>query len=348
MIIKDEYYTSDTLARILVSYVRRKNIKTVADFCVGGGELLVAACERWKDLECYGVDISENAIRLLGEKFPNWYLNVCDFTIEEERTKTFLHQQRFDLILLNPPFTCRGSIINVIIYKGEEYHVSTAMVFLTHSLQYLNDRGCLHAIVPSGVLYSQKDSKLWMAIYKDYQVTIHQENDFAYFKDCSPNIAIISLKKGKTKVLLGQLSHIICQNHYNVELVRGKLSMFEVNHVENGKQLIHTTWLQNHHIIDGGVKTFHSVSLIKGPAIILPRVGNPNIGKICLLEDKNEYVLSDCIFGIKAKKLKDAKALYIDILRDWERFKQLYKGTGAKYMTIERLKHYLRIDDKTL
>lgn len=346
MITKDEYYTSDSLARILVSYVPRRDVKTVADFCVGGGELVLAACERWRHAECYGVDISEDAVKLLRQKYPHWHLKVCDFTIEEERTKTFLHQHRFDLILLNPPFTCRGSVINVLFYKGEEYHVSTAMVFIANSLQYLNDSGCLYAIVPSGIMYSQKDQRLWDTIYKNYQVTIHQENDFAYFKDCSPNISIISIKKGKTKIKPGSLSHIICQNYYDLELVRGKLSMFQVKYVENGKQLIHTTWLQNHQIINGGMKTSHSASLIKGPAVILPRVGNPNIGKVCLLDNKNEYVLSDCVFGLRAKNKKDAKALYIDILNDWERFKLLYKGTGAKYMTIERLKHYLRIEDK--
>lgn len=345
MITKDEYYTSDLLARKLVSYVRRKDVKKVADFCIGGGELIVAALERWKRAKCYGVDISEEAIGLLKRKYPNWHLNVCDFTNEEERERTFLQHHSFDLILLNPPFTCRGSIINVILYKGKEYHVSTAMVFLAYSLRYLNATGCLFAIVPSGILYSQKDRKLWEAIYKDYQVVIHEENDFANFKECSPNIALISIKKGETKINHGMLSHIVCHNQYNIELVRGKLSMFEVKCVNNGKQLIHTTWLQDHQIIDGGVKTLHPFSIIKGPAVILPRVGSPNSGKVCLLNDKHEYVLSDCVFGIKVRNKKSAKALYKDILSDWDNFKQLYKGTGAKYLTIERLKHYLRIDE---
>lgn len=333
------------LARRLVSFVHDKRVKSVADFCIGGGELLRAACEKWEQVECYGLDISGDAIGLLKKKHPNWHLDICDFTIESERSKTFLSQQRFDIILLNPPFTCRGSITNVVFYNNKEYHVSTAMVFLVYSLQYLNDNGCLFAIVPSGILYSQKDRRLWEAIYNDYQVIIHQENDLAYFKNCSPNIAIISFQKGKTRIKSGLLSHIKCQNNYKIILFRGKISMYEVKHVDNGKQLIHSTSLQNHQIINEGIKTFHLTSLIKGPAIILPRVGNPNIGKVCFLGDNNEYVISDCLFAIKTKDKNDLKELYKDILKDWERFKLLYKGTGAKYVTIERLKKYFGIDD---
>lgn len=341
---KDEFYTSTALASRLISYIPTNvKIKSVADFCIGGGELLIAALKRWKELDCYGVDISNNAINNLQAIYPKWHLEVFDFT-GDVTEGSFLQNKRFDLILLNPPFTCKGSIVNEIYYKGVAYHASTAMLFLVNALKYINKQGGMYAIIPMGTLYSQKDRKLWNAIYEDYLVTLLQENDISYFKDCSPSIAIISIKPGKTISKLGALDDVVITNSPKVQLIRGKLSMFKVNKMDNGFQLIHTTLMKNNIIIDGNIRTMHSESTVQGPAVLIPRVGNPNSGKICVINEGNTYVLSDCVIGLKTNSINDAKQLMGMIIDDWDNFKKLYKGTGAKYITMERIRHYLLLD----
>lgn len=341
---KDEFYTSTALASRLISYIPTNvKIKSVADFCIGGGELLIAALKRWKELDCYGVDISKDAITKLQSLYPKWHLEVLDFT-GEVIEGSYLQKKRFDLILLNPPFTCKGSIVNDIYYKGLKYHASTAMMFLVRALNYLKKRGRIYAIIPMGTLYSQKDRKLWNALFNDYIVTLHQENDVSYFKNCSPSIAIISIKPGKTINKIDKLDTIVLANTPNVQMIRGKLSMFKAKTMEDGYQLVHTTLMKNNRIVEGKIRTQHPESIVQGPAVLIPRVGNPNPGKICVINDGSLYVLSDCVIGLRTTSIHDAERLCGMIIDDWDNFKKLYKGTGAKYITMERIRHYLLLD----
>jgi hypothetical protein len=43
--------------------------------------------------------------------------------------------------------------------------------------------------------------------------------------------------------------------------------------------------------------------------------------------------------------MKDCKKLKEKITDYWNDFKNLYKGMGAKYITIERLKYFLNVKD---
>lgn len=339
MKINDAYYTSSKLAAILVRYVNLTNVTSAADFCVGSGELLKAAEHRWNNLNCYGTDISSETIKTLKEEKPQWDLNVCDFTDSNSRNTTFLNGKLFDLILLNPPFTCKGSIINIISYKNREYHVSTAVVFLVNALQYISKEGALYAIVPLGVLYSQKDSSIWEAISKDFCIKVHKEYERMYFKDSSPHIAIISIRQGTTKKSYQPINKITLKQKLAIDIFRGKLSMYMVKTQCDGFRIIHTTNLHEGYI-NSQVMTTNSNSYIKGPAVLVARVGNPKIKKVCAISENEEYVISDCIIAIKTRNNGDAKELEKMIIGDWSRFEKLYKGTGASYVTLERLRHY--------
>lgn len=339
MKINDAYYTSSKLAAILVRHVDLQKVINVADFCVGSGELLKAAEHRWTNINCYGTDISIETIRLLKEEKQKWNLNVCDFTDINSRNSTFLNGKLFDLILLNPPFTCKGSIVQIISYKGREYHVSTAVEFLVNALQYVTQDGALYSIVPLGILYSQKDSAIWDAISKDYCIKVHKEYERMYFKDSSPHIAIISIRKGITKKLYQPINKITLKQNIVVDIFRGKMSMYMARTSCDGFRIIHTTNLHEGYLTDSGM-TSKSSSYIKGPAVLIARVGNPNIKKVCAISEDEEYTISDCIIAIKTRNRGDAKELEKMIIDDWDRFKKLYKGTGASYVTLERLRHY--------
>ena len=55
--------------------------------------------------------------------------------------------------------------------------------------------------------------------------------------------------------------------------------------------------------------------------------------------------ISDCIILLRTKTASESKQLKLLILNDWNNFCALYKGTGAKYVTIERVKKYLGIPE---
>jgi methylase of polypeptide subunit release factors len=78
----------------------------------------------------FGNDISGKAIRMLRENHPDWVLEECDFLNQKAREEKFIFKNKFDIILLNPPFTCKGSTIHKINFDDIEFHTSTTMVFL--------------------------------------------------------------------------------------------------------------------------------------------------------------------------------------------------------------------------
>lgn len=335
---KDSYYTSKTFADILVDFIDFSKVNIVADVCVGGGILLQAAQKKKNNLTCYGTDISEGVLEELRIHHHDWLLDVCDFLDEESRKASVLNGVLFDLILLNPPFTCKGSIICVVFYKGKEYHVSTAMSFLLYSLLYLKPGGELYAIMPISTIYSQKDKKIWIELFKDYKVMIHHESEREAFGSCAPNVVIISIRRGATITPLFLYPHIDVP--MNVEIIRGTKNMHYMLQRPGDRQLIHTTSLQNNKIVED----FHvskEVMMVKGPGVLIPRVGLPKSDKICLMPSSKKCAISDCVILLKTQSSKQANVLKKLILDDWDSFSSLYKGTGAKYITVERVKFYL-------
>ncbi len=340
--MKDSFYTSTYLADILVNYIDEIEINSVVDFCVGGGELLRSAQSKWKNVEIYGTDISIDAISLLEEKHPDWKVEYCDFIDENSRINCkILEDRRFDLILLNPPFTCKGSTIHKAKFEGVDYNVSTAMLFLLESISYLTSNGIIYAILPISVAYSQKDSKIWNVLEQKYNLTILEERDKQYFKDCyPPNIIIVSLNDFRFKKKKDIRKPI--ELSVKIEtIIRGQLSMNEIiEDSTSAKLLIHSTNLRNNQIVDASFKVKTNNQLIYGPGVVIHRVGNPKPTKICTLKKSEKYVLSDCLIFIKTVTQLDANELKKYIILNWSSFEKLYKGTGAKYITLNRLKDY--------
>ena len=340
--MKDSFYTSTFLAEILVNYVGNHDVNTVADFCVGGGELLRAAQTKWNKAQYYGIDISNQAISSLSVLHPEWLTETCDFLDKNSRSKcSLLKNMSFDLVLLNPPFTCKGSTINKVVHNDVSFNVSTAMLFLVESLKYLKKNGVLFAILPISAAYSQKDRKIWEVLVNNYNLSILEERDKQSFRNCNPNIILVSLNS-YVCVNPPQIKEKLRFNMTDISIFRGKLSMYEVKESAfTGKPLIHSTNLKNN-IIDGlKYNVNRSQSEVTGPAVLIHRVGNPNMNKICIIPESVTYVLSDCVIALKTKTQKDSTMLRDILFANWKDFISLYKGTGAKYITIERLKLFL-------
>lgn len=340
--MRDSFYTSTYLAEIVVTHIDKKNIHSVADFCVGGGELLRSAQAKWKDVEIYGVDISNDAISMLKEIHPAWNVEYCDFLNEGSRSNCkLLKDNFFELVLLNPPFTCKGSTIHKVKFEGADYNVSTAMFFLLESIKYLTPTGIIIAILPISVAYSQKDVKIWNALENKYNLAILEERDKQYFKACyPPNIIIASLNDFSIKKKV-DIKEAIELKVKIKSIIRGQLSMNEIIEDPNSsKLLIHTTNLINNQIVNVIYKVKNNYPLIYGPGVVIPRVGNPKASKVCVLKQSDIYVLSDCLILIQTETQLEANELEKYIISNWSSFEKLYKGTGAKYITINRLRYY--------
>lgn len=343
----DPFYTPTPLATKLANYVDLAHVNRIADFCVGDGELIRAAKNKYPDAICYGVDICNDVIANLKVKHSDWKLAVCDFEDDESVNKVdFIRDILFDLIMMNPPFTCKGSIVETIEFEGQEFKVSTAMKFVMRALEHLSTKGGLYAILPISCVYSDKDKKAWDYLRQRHYACVLEEPERVYFsKKCSPCIVLVYIGNLDIRRTY-QYNMNPFQNLPVEDVVRGAMRMqgLKVGNSKNAKRLIHTTNMQNGKLVKVN-KIFTSNNTVSGYGVVIPRVCNPNRNKIVVLDDQKEYVLSDCVVLLKTRTLEDAKYVRESILENWTSFEQLYKGTGARYTTIQRLKTAFGVTD---
>ena len=337
----DSYYTPSSLADKLVNYILPTQISRAVDFCVGDGNLLKAVIKRYVNAELYGTDISDDALKKLSSDCPNWHLGQCDFKMDESvENVSFLKKGLFDLIVLNPPFTCKGSVVESLVFEGEEYSVSTAMFFLMRALKYMAPNGGLYAILPISCVYSIKDRKAWTYLKEHYNACILEEsNKVSFTSKCAPNVALVYVGhyrvNGIEKASTFDFSSLMVTS-----IVRGCVRMqnLQYSRSENAVPLIHTTNLRKRKLIGlEYILAGHNV-LVDGNGVVIPRVCNPSPDKIALLEGNTTYALSDCVIVIRTKNKVDAKRIQNCIIDNWSDFVSVYKGTGAQYTTLERLK----------
>lgn len=55
---------------------------------MGDGGLLKAAEQRFTDIECFGIDISDEVVDNLAVRQPLWHLRQCDFRDVDALAKT--------------------------------------------------------------------------------------------------------------------------------------------------------------------------------------------------------------------------------------------------------------------
>ena len=340
----DAFYTPDGLAGKLLSFAV-DTPRTAIDFCVGDGGLLKAAEQRFTDIECFGIDISDEVVDNLSVRQPLWHLGQCDFRDAEALAKIpFLRGKKFDLIVLNPPFTCRGSTISKVFIGEDEYHVSTAMSFLVGALPYLSDNGGIYAILPVGCVYSQKDRKCWQYLQENYHACVLSEVQKAYFNHkCTPNIVLVYLGQKPYPQVEEKTAKLETQTMVELQgISRGRFSVCEMKKVKAGKKrlpYIHTTNMRTGELVDVAFTKEGIKESVKGNGVLIPRVCNPNVEKV-VVYDGREAILSDCVILLHTRTKKEAVQLKRYLVKNWGDFKKNYVGTGARYVTIERLKDY--------
>ena len=345
----DAFYTPDGLATRLLKFAVGKP-KTAADFCVGDGGLLKAAEQRYKDIECFGIDISDEVVDSLAVRQPLWHLGQCDFRDKEALAKIpFLKRATFDLIVLNPPFTCRGSRIEKVMIGEDEYHVSTAMSFLVGTLPYLSDKGGIYAILPVGCVYSQKDRKCWQYLQENYHACVLGEVQKANFKHkCTPNIVLVYLGRKPYPNVEEQKTTTTAGPEIKLHgISRGRLGVYEMKKVKAGKNrlpYIRTTNMRNGELVDVGYTKRGLKESVKGNGVLIPRVCNPNVEKL-VVYDGREAILSDCVVLLQTQTKKEAQQLKRYLVKNWEEFNKIYTGTGARYVTMERLRAYFHCQE---
>lgn len=334
----DIHYTPIELAQAMIACVPKSfSPRTIADFSAGEGSLLNEASKIWPRASVFANDLSPKSARLIASLNSSWCVSCSDFLKRSAHTHTkfSLKKTSIDLILLNPPFSERGrKPTDWLDYEGVKSGLAAAFVSL--SLKYLSENGCMLAILPNGSLTSERDAHGWSVIRKLYDVEILTDNSMRAFKSAVARTSIVRIRRKKAGNKL-RLVQGLENELQTVDVKRGRVQMHSFISCPDGLPLIHTTQLK-----EGGITLKHrygNVSCkvsVKGPALLFPRVGMVTPGKICVLEINESVVLSDCVLAIETSEVTAAVTIRELIIKNWESFSALYSGTGAKYITVKR------------
>ena len=346
----DPFSTPEHVAMDLFRMASRKRGNVVvADFAAGEGDLLWTAGEHWPDSRIVAVDIDEVTVQGLRRKYPEWSIGVADFLDSQSRARSRELQSvkgKVDLLLLNPPFSCRGGTKMSLDIAGERVDCSRAMAFVLIGKEYLRDDGEIRAILPAGAVYSQKDAAARAYLNRHADVSFGTQYDRNTFVGCYPQTVLLRAKCGRSthqqqkQKLNGSVRpHLLGP----VRIVRGSIQMHSVckSNGLDSVPLLHTTQLTNGFVSKELPRIRRGRSEITGPAVLMPRVGRPSLDKLVFLSGNTRIALSDCILGLTCDSHDDVLRVYERVKRGWSSVSASFGGTGAPYLTLGKLAYAL-------
>jgi hypothetical protein len=341
----DAFYTPAPLAKQLVSMLPTIPPGQIADFAAGGGELLRQAKARWPRRSIVATDVCRAALTRLAKAEPEWTLGRCDFLNARSRSASGTLRTvsgNIALVLANPPYSYRGGTTwRVEIGKDHTLEAGRALAFVAIATRYLAPRGLLLGILPANVLSSQKDFRVVEWLRETGSLEIIGEYPRGTFQRCSSATVAILFKKGLT----GSDPHSSSAQphvptHTTVSVSRGVIPIHRAC-ASSGTPVVHTTDVYGHAIRIPARYVEAPTRVIKGPAVILPRVGKPSCDKIAVYTEAAEIALSDCLIGLTCHSARAALRLLNVLIANWSSVSNAYHGTCAKYITMKDLDQLL-------
>lgn len=351
----DAHFTPSSIAQRMVSASSLISVSSIADFAVGDGALLRAAAVRWPQATVIGTDIEHSFVRQTRRRHPDWRTGRCDFLRARSRQACRALQgvsNKTDLVLLNPPFSCRGAHRISVTVQGPEGQAndiscSVALGFTLTALAYLAPGGEMIALVPSSCLTSEKDRTARLVLEKAFLVETVECLELGAFPKCAARTVILRIRHKNLAATVHSAVVRQAARHAKkksgdksiaFELDRGNQQMHRSSRgLRSSVPLVHTTELRNGNIEATRVRASPSARTLCGPAVLLPRVGQPSASKVVLYVSPNRIALSDCVIAIKCFSTDGARCIWQTIQDNWNIIAQSYQGTCARYLTLRRL-----------
>lgn len=338
----DNHYTPTCVANSLVQATNLLQPKRIADLAAGNGDLLFAAERKWPVAQFVATDIDSAAIRRLALLRPSWSVGRCDLRNRRSRNSCAALKNianSADLLLLNPPFSCRGGTRFLVNTPTGPIHASTAMSFLLHATDYVADTGHIACVLPLGCLHNQKDALAWDYLRSQYVVDRLQTLPMRTFPRSTAKTILVHLAPTTTTQdeAVPAISPHDRNEHYQVTLVRGSCPIHRGIQEQEKPVILHYTDIYNSTVNLNGRHGFGTHRCVTGPAVVIPRVGNITIDKIAILQPPSEVMLSDCVIALKPTSDKYVVDLKDTLTRNFTHIQEHYTGTGAPFITISRL-----------
>jgi hypothetical protein len=341
----DAHYTPPGIARQLLTHINYLPPGVIADFAVGGGELLIHATHRWRGRPIHACDISAKVVSSISKRWGDWRVGKCDFLSPRSRSASQILREvkgRVALCLANPPFSYRGAKRwRVNVADNITIECSPAIAFLLTATEYLCPEGRILAIIPANAVNSQRDEDAMAMLSRLGKLTVLDRYRRGAFPSCTSQTISVSFHLSAAESLaIPKIAERAPR--LQVELTRGCIPMYRVAPLREGSiPVVHTIDLYEHGVHEPANGTPASSRIVWGPAVLIPRVGKPNKGKVALYTASRSIALSDCVFAIRCSSHSDALYLLNLLLDNWTFLRGVYHGTCAPYMTTRDLTNAL-------
>jgi tRNA1(Val) A37 N6-methylase TrmN6 len=172
------YYTQDNFSELLVRNLEFDTPKTIVDLGAGGGSLLRAAYNRWKDAEFIAADIDKDSVKYLNKELPFikvFHTNGLKVNVEKAIR---LESEIVDVAICNPPYLLirdKRKFENLFIEArlaecNNLNKLSSDIVFLAQNIKLLRNNGELGIILPDSVLTGQDFIELRKGILTNHKL----------------------------------------------------------------------------------------------------------------------------------------------------------------------------------
>jgi hypothetical protein len=342
----DPHYTPQGIAAIMVGAVAEFVPMVVADLMAGEGRLLMEAERHWPGARFVATDIDAAVIRQLSKARPRWTVGRCDILSDESRLACEALDELYGrcwLLLLNPPFSCRGATTVPVTIEGVALRTSVAMAHLLIAVQYLHADGHVVVVLPAGSLHSAKDAEAWRHLRKRYAVDVVHQCERSTFDHCAASATVVHLGGGRSTREIVSLPFTDGPRYTPIRasIVRGTCPIHRIPQGRAGVPLIHTTDIADNHVALRTRRARGSFRCIHGPAVLIPRVGRLTERKIGIFWGERRIMLSDCVIAITTTSKAKAHAVYGRLRSHFLDLRTQYVGTGAPFITLERLRAVL-------
>ncbi len=331
----------------MVEAIDLNTVEVLMDPAVGEGALLKRAARRWPTAEILAADIDEPRVAALSVACPGWTVSVCDFL--QSGAPQQLARQALDArsraVLLNPPFSVRGGTRWQAPLTGTSTVMcGRAMAFFLGAVELLGRAGQLVALLPSGVLTSERDAdaRRWLDDRGALEEVMRPCR--RSFKGAVSDTVIVRFTPGRARrgIQTSAAAASSCMPAWTV--TRGTRQMHTVDRAPGPKtvRLVHTTDLRNGRVASttARIRPTRADRVVHGPVLLLPRVGRPDPRKV-VLHSRGPVALSDCVFAVAPVNGGSCAALRDHLLENFDELRSLYGGTGAPYMRRESLQGLL-------
>lgn len=336
------HYTPADLAERLVASSVVDEPKAVADFCVGDGRLLAAARVKWPATDLYANDIDAKAASKLGG------LRVKRVTCLDFLSRGYFDEFtnfRFDVILLNPPFSAPGRKKWHPIGDYSAISCSLSMAFVLTSFTFLAEGGEILAILPASCMVSDIDRDARSIINSDFEIDILSAPAGGLFPNISASVYTLRLRRQRKKAAIDEARPQSEPPRASINIVRGNISVARSERVvcASDDGWVHTTSLRDGRIVERYQLQRHcSPSARQAPpnSVLIPRVGRFTQGSVVITRANKAELISDCLFAIECESNAMAERVHKIIVDNFCEIRALYIGTGAPYVSTERLRQF--------